>query len=235
MTSLKKEPARQRSLVGHDVVATILAGEILSGARPPGSRMPSAEELNDRFGISRVMVREIAKTLTAKGMIAGKSRVGTLVLPPSRWNWFDPDLLAWRVRIGLDADFRGHLMQMRLAVEPAAAALAATNHAAEHVVDLRKALNAMTQAGCDRDAFSEADLEFHVAVAVASGNPLFRSFASVIETALRASLAITTPLDEAAMNVTVARHAAIADAIEAGDGENAARAMLVVLNEARIA
>ena len=222
---------RPRSGYGHNAVAAALAAEILSGARQPGSRMPSADELFERFGVSRVVMREVAKTLTAKGMIVGKSRVGTVVLPPANWNWFDADLLAWRVGIGLDEAFLRHLAQMRHAVEPAAAALAAAQHRSEHVSAMRRALHGMAQAGPDRRAFGEVDLDFHVAVALASGNPLFRSFASVIETALRAFLAITTPLDAAAMAVTVARHTLIADAIERGDAPGAAAAMKVVIDE----
>jgi DNA-binding FadR family transcriptional regulator len=222
---------RSRSVYGHDAVAARLAAEILSGARPPGSRMPSAEQLFERFGVSRVLVREVAKTLTAKGLIAGKSRVGTVVLPPSAWNWFDSDLLTWRVSVGLDQEFLRHLAQMRYAVEPAAAALAAEQHQAVHIRSMRQALGDMAQAGSDRRAFGEADLAFHIAIALGSGNPLFRSFAGVVETALRAFLGLTTPLDAFAMAQTVATHARIADAIEQRDAAGAGLAMKAVIDE----
>jgi DNA-binding FadR family transcriptional regulator len=215
---------------GHDEIVAILGSEILSGARAPGSRMPSAVELFQRFGVSRVLLREVTKTLAAKGMIVAKSRVGTHVLPPEHWNWFDPDVLAWRVRLGLDADFVARLAEMRRAVEPAGAALAARHRTPAHLDQMRTALDAMARAA-DRRAFVDADLEFHIAVSSASGNPLFRSFAGVVETALAASFTLSTPVDEAAAAENVARHRAIADAIEAGEADAAATAMLTVIDE----
>jgi DNA-binding FadR family transcriptional regulator len=216
---------------GHDEVAATLACEIIAGARPAGSRLPAVEEMYERFGVSRVMVREVTKTLTAKGLVSAKTKVGTLVLPPERWNWFDPDFLAWRVRVGLDAEFFDQLTQMRRAVEPKAAALAAEHSSASVIVDLRSALDAMACSGGGNREFAQADLRFHVTVGAASGNPLFRSFASVVETALAASLSLTAPLSEEAVATTVARHRLIVDAIEAGNPEHAAQAMLGVINE----
>ena len=216
---------------GHDQIAAVLGSEILSGARRPGSRMPSAAELNERFGVSRVLMREVIKTLAAKGMVASKSRVGTLVLDPSHWNWLDPDVLKWRVNLGLDASFLEHLAQIRCAVEPAAAALAARGQSAHHIEGLRAAVAQMAGAGSDRRLFAEADLQFHLLVSAASGNPLFRSFAAVIETALSASFALSSPTDEHASAQIADRHAAIVSAIEAQDADAAAKAMLQVIDE----
>ncbi|MCW3846513.1 FadR family transcriptional regulator [Sphingomonas sp. LB-2] len=220
-----------RHFSGHDEIAAILGSEILSGARAPGSRMPTLAEMFDRFGVSRVLMREVIKTLTAKGMVASKSRVGTHVLDPSHWNWFDPEVLAWRVRLGLDADFLVRLAEMRRAVEPAGAALAARHRTAEQLEHMRATLDAMAAAGNDRRAFAQADLDFHIAVSAASGNPLFRSFSGVVETALAASFSVSSPADPAAAAANVARHRTIADAIEAGDTEAAAHAMLTVIDE----
>ena len=193
--------------------------------------MPSADELFERFGASRVLMREVTKTLVAKGMIAAKSRVGTLVLPSEYWNWFDPDLLAWRVRLGFDEEFLMHLVQMRRAVEPAAAALAAEKRTDKHVTEIREALAAMARAQGDRRGFVEADLNFHIAVASASGNPLFRSFAAVVETALDAYFTLSTPITIDAMVDIVGKHTRIGDAIELRDPVAAAAAMLAVIDD----
>jgi DNA-binding FadR family transcriptional regulator len=220
----------QRTL-GHDEIAAILGSEILSGALPPGGRMPSLAHLFERFGVSRVLMREVMKTLAAKGLIASRSRVGTHVLAPEHWNWFDPDVLAWRVRLGFDAAFVAHLAEMRRAVEPAAAAAAARHHSAAQIAEMREAVEAMLRAGGDRRAFADADLAFHIAVAAASGNPLFRAFTGVVETALGAYFTLSTPVRSAALAANVARHAAIVEAVEAGDAERAARAMCSVIDE----
>jgi DNA-binding FadR family transcriptional regulator len=217
--------------VGHDDVVAILGSEILSGARAPGSRLPSPIELCERFDVSRAMLREVTKTLAAKGMITAKTRVGTRVLPPEYWNWFDPDVLSWRAHVGLDLEFVSELTEMRRSVEPMAARLAALRRTEGHVATMRDALSAMSAAGPDRRAFAEADLDFHIAVASASGNRLFRSLASVIETALGAYFSLSTPIQHSEMGDIVASHRSIVDAIEAGDADAAERAMIAVIDD----
>src|SRR6185437_8155949 len=103
----RKTPERLPAGSGwsHTAIAAALGGEILSGARPPGSRLPSVEEMNARFGVSRVVVREVIKTLTAKGLVASRTRVGTVVRDPEAWNWLDAEVLEWRVQMGLDQNF----------------------------------------------------------------------------------------------------------------------------------
>lgn len=217
--------------MGHDEIAATLACEIISGARPTGSRMPTVEEMNDRFGVSRVLMREVTKTLTAKGLIVAKSKVGTLVLPPRRWHWFDPDFLAWKVRIGLDVQFFRQLTDMRRAVEPAAARLAAQHGSQSQLEEMHRSLDAMRASGTNRSEFVKADVRFHVAIGGASGNPLFLSFASVVEAALSAALSLTAPLDEEDVAATAAMHARIADAIARRDPAAASQAMLDVIDE----
>lgn len=223
--------ARADRATGHNEIVAVLGSEILSGALLPGNRIPAEEELFDRFGASRVLMREVTKTLVAKGLVVAKSRVGTRVRPREYWNWLDPDVLSWRLRLGFDREFFEQLAQIRRAVEPAAAALAAERRTDDHLADMRSALEGMAGAGSDRRTFAEADLQFHIAVATASGNPLFRSFAGVIETALRAYFTLSAPIQSAAMDVIVQRHSLIADAIEQRDGEAAERMMLAIIDE----
>src|SRR3546814_17988571 len=74
-----------------------------------------------RFGVSRTVLREVFKTLTAKGLIVAKTRVGTTVLARSHWNFFDADILSWKVSQAFDLDFIRSLAEVRVAVEGAAA------------------------------------------------------------------------------------------------------------------
>ena len=110
---------------GQGDIAAALGGEILSGARKPGERMPSDADMLKTFGVSRVVTREVIKTLAAKGLVASRMKVGTVVLDPAHWNWLDADVLSWRANTGLDLDFLQHITDVRRAVEPTAAALAA--------------------------------------------------------------------------------------------------------------
>ncbi|WP_040849575.1 FadR/GntR family transcriptional regulator, partial [Nitrospirillum viridazoti] len=101
----------------------------------------------------------------------------------------------------------------------------------EQLADMRRAVARMAEPGHNRRSFAEADLAFHVAVSAASGNPMMRSLAAVIEAALLASFSLSSPVDETVLQQEVVdSHAAIADAIEAGDSAAAAHAMLAVID-----
>ena len=221
-------PAR---LSSQDNIAAVLGAEILSGARKPGDRMPSDAEMLKKFGVSRVVTREIIKTLAAKGMVTSKMKLGTIVLDPANWNWLDPDVLAWRVSLGMDVEFMAQITTVRRAVEPVAASLSARNRSRADIVKLREAIAAMAQAKDDRRQFAEADLRFHMAVGVVSRNPFFQSFTGVISTALSVVLAVNADADSPKMQArTVAEHAAVVDAIEDGDADAAAKAMLRIVD-----
>src|SRR3546814_9529203 len=70
--------------------------------------------------------------------VCSSDLVGTTVLDSSHWNFFDADVLSWKVSQGFDAHFRHDLTQVRLALEPAAAAEAAERRSDEDVADLRR-------------------------------------------------------------------------------------------------
>jgi DNA-binding FadR family transcriptional regulator len=223
--------AIERAMSSHDQIAAILGTEILRGIHVPGANMPPEPDLITRFQVSRTVMREVMKTLTAKGLVVSKTRIGTRVRDPVHWNFFDVDVLVWRVRIGLDDEFMRSLTEIRRALEPAAAALAAQRRSASDIAHLREYVQEMGRSGHGRQSFAEADLDFHLAIGTASGNPLMRSMASVIEAALVASFSHSSPVDDASDHeVTVNSHAAIVDAIEARDERAAAAAMLKVID-----
>jgi DNA-binding FadR family transcriptional regulator len=124
---------------------------------------------------------------------------------PVHWNFFDADVLAWRVRVGMDDEFTCSLTEIRRALEPAAAALAAKRRTVADIAQLRRHVSDMARSGHTRRSFAEADLAFHLAIGVATANPLMRSFASVIEAALVASFTCkpTPPLKRAGIRTGV--------------------------------
>ncbi len=220
------------ALSSHDQVARTLGAEIINGVYPPGSKIPGEAEILQRFGVSRTVLREVLKTLTAKGLIVSKTRVGTKVLPPSSWNMFDAQVLSWKMAGGLDEAFHAELTEIRLAIEPRAAALAARLRDPAAIAELRRAIDAMWQATATRREFATADLAFHQALGAASGNTLMRSISAVIETALVASFTMSSPINDPDLHhLNVSSHAAIVDAIEAGDEEGAAEATRAVIKD----
>jgi DNA-binding FadR family transcriptional regulator len=223
--------ALERAKSSHDQIAATLGTELLKGVHAPGANMPAEAELIERFRISRTVMREVMKTLAAKGFVISKTKVGTRVRDPVHWNYFDADVLAWRVRLGLDDEFMKSLTEVRRALEPAAAALAARRRSPTDIAHLRECVRRMARIDHTRQSFAEADLDFHLAIGSASGNPLMRSLASVIETALVASFAHSSPVDDAQDHeATVNGHAAIVDAIESGEEQAAFEAILNVID-----
>lgn len=221
-------PAR-RAHSNHGEVARTIGIDIIAGRYGEGSKLPGDAELTLLFGVSRPVLRESVKTLVAKGLLSTKARVGTVVRERAFWNMFDSDVLAWHLDAGIDKRFLRDLSDIRLAVEPRAAALAAERRSEEDLEVMRRAIAQMeSEPGASR-GFAEADLALHVAVATASGNPFMRSVGAVIEAALRSSFLLSAPGDVREHDIAVAAHERIVEAISERDAEAAAAAMTNVI------
>lgn len=199
---------------------------IVGGRFPEGSGLPGLPELIEEFGVSRTVLREALKTLSAKGLIEAKSRVGTRVLPRTRWNLFDPDVLAWHFEAGPDLGFLENLAEMRMAIEPEASALAAQRRTPEQAKGLLGWVDKMALRENTAESFARYDLEFHRAVADASGNRFMRAISALVELGLTAAFTISSPVeDQAAFDATVGIHRDIAEAIRDRHPEKARESM----------
>lgn len=215
----------------HSRVLWQLGTAIVRGDYPEGSILPSDTELLARFAVSRTVLREALKTLAAKGMIEARARIGTRVLPRQRWNLFDADVLAWHFEIGPDVALLRSLSEIRIGVEVESAALAAVRRSEEQAAALEACTIRMGEATTPQQ-FARTDLEFHRTVAEASGNPFMASISALVELALTAAFTISSPVeDDTAMVATVKAHGRIAEAIRAGDAEEARAAMKAVISE----
>ncbi|KAK0351522.1 hypothetical protein LTR94_024660 [Friedmanniomyces endolithicus] len=207
----------------HEQIVRALAADILTGRFAPGDKLPLEAELLERFGVSRTALRE--------GFLSVKTRVGTRVTDPVHWNYFDKEVLTWKVSGGMDAAFHRQLAEVRRAVEPAAAGLAAERRTDQDLAVMRSAIAAMRAEERSEYAFAQADLALHLAVGAASQNPMMRSLASVIETALLEVFTLSPPTRNLRLHgETVDAHERIVDCIEARDSQGAANAMLAVIN-----
>lgn len=176
------------------------------------------EEVADTHAVSRAVVREALKVLEAKGMVAASPRIGTQVRAESEWDLLDPAVIRWRARGSAAAAQFNELLQVRGAIEPLAARLASEAVLADRLIALRDAVEAMSAATVEQNwhAFTEADVAFHRALLVASGNQVVAQLGEPIEAALRVrhALNLVPPvLTEGA----VADHRAIVDAITNSD------------------
>lgn len=205
---------------------------IVSGRQKPGSLLPGDSELIERYRVSRTVLREALKTLSAKGLLQAKARIGTRVRPRDDWNFFDPDVLIWHARLGFAPDFLGHLGEMRMALEPEAAALAALRRTPEQLEAIWRFVYRMAAPGIAPQEFVQADLGLHLAIAEAANNPFFQSISTLIEVALVAMLTVSSPVENVErLARSVAQHRAIVEGIDAKKPEAARAAMRAVVQQ----
>ncbi len=199
-------------------------GLALTSGHYPSGTVLRLDELTAKYGVSRTVGREAVRVLEALRMVRSRPKVGMIVLPVTEWNLFDPQLIRWRLA---GADRRGllkQLSQLRAAVEPVAAALAATEASAEQCTELLRLAGVMRKRAVagDLPGFVEADVAFHRSVFLASGNGLFVHVGDVTAQVLhgRAELQLMPPnLQTTALDW----HALVAEAVAAGDSVEAER------------
>ncbi|HEX8799566.1 MAG TPA: FadR/GntR family transcriptional regulator [Terriglobales bacterium] len=155
---------------------------ILGGALKPGDQLPAERELAQQFGVSRTAVREAVKCLREKGLLEAFSGKGTFVTnSTSQAIRQSLDLMT---RIGQPEGLM-HLVELRQILEPEIAALAAARMDDQLLTTMREAVYTMDNHLHDADIYIEADLDFHLAMAEAAGNPLVLSLLDSIVGLLR--------------------------------------------------
>jgi GntR family transcriptional regulator, galactonate operon transcriptional repressor len=180
--------ATGRSYLGgrrHSRVVQDLGSAIVRGRISPGAVMPTENELVEEYGVGRSALREGVKVLAGKGLLETRTSAGTRVRPRGSWNLLDPDVLHWRLNPETSQRDLAMVANLRVALEPGAARLAAesTDIAARRDVPVQMARLWATVD--DPEAFVEADLAFHHSVFVASGNELLIYIYDVVSEALR--------------------------------------------------
>ncbi|HVG48272.1 MAG TPA: FadR/GntR family transcriptional regulator [Rubellimicrobium sp.] len=230
MTQLFWRPhSSQVTRNSHAQVVDAIGADIIQGRLFQGSVLPRDEELASRFGVSRTVLREAVKTLTAKGLLVARSRVGTKVRPRDDWNMFDADVLRWHMEGGASRAFYADLSEMRLAIEPYAARLAARHASEDAIAAMRVTIESMAAAP-DRRSFAASDIELHRQVTKASANVFMQSVGALIETALLSSFWISSPAENPIVQSEVATdHGTIVEAIAARDADAAEAAMRHVI------
>jgi DNA-binding FadR family transcriptional regulator len=130
------------------------------------------------------VTREAVKMLTAKGLLSARPRQGTIVQPATSWNLFDTDVLRWLLERQFSVELLKQFNQLRVAIEPEAAALAARFATRAGYRQISAGLARMEAADRGHDDTLDADIAFHVAILRASGNPFYAQFRDMVATAL---------------------------------------------------
>lgn len=204
-------------------------GRAIVTGRFEQAAFPTEAELAKQHGVSRSVTREAVKMLTAKGLLSARPRQGTIVQPTSSWNLFDTDVLRWLLERQFSVELLKQFNQLRVAIEPEAAALAAQFAGLDDLQRIDRGLERMEAADRGLDDTLEADIAFHVAILRASRNPFYAQFRDVVGTALRTSIRFTNRIKGRAANV--ADHAAVRHAIVARDPDAARAAMRSLIGD----
>lgn len=172
-------------------VAETLGSAIIRGEYNAQNRVPSEAVLCEQMHVSRSAAREAVKSLAAKGLISSRARQGIRIQPESEWNLFDTDILRWIRDSNPSVYLLKEFTELRVAVEPEAAKLAAQQQDKEQIGKIAAALERMRLAENGLDDPLESDIEFHLSILNASGNRFFMQLGRIIDTTLRVSIRFT--------------------------------------------
>jgi GntR family transcriptional repressor for pyruvate dehydrogenase complex len=142
---------------------------IEAGDLKVGDQLPSERELAEQFAVSRIAVREAVKTLREKGLVKIKPGKGTFIT--NRTSDVVRSSLSMLMKFG-SMDGSANLVEVREILEPEIAALAATRISKEQIAAMSNAVDVMEGALDKVDVFVESDLDFHLALAHATQNPI---------------------------------------------------------------
>jgi len=205
-----------------DMLADALRSRILAGEWAAGETLPAERDLVDSSGLSRASVREALRILGGEGLIATRAgRGGGSVVRQPTSEGIDRSvrLFIRGQRMGFSA-----LVEAREAIEPAVSRLAA-RHRTEEDLERLEAIQKKLAGSRNRTRFLRANVDWHVAVAQASHNPLLLAFMSAIAQEILAWTADEGFNTETIVAATIRSHAQIIAAIRKQDEDAAARRM----------
>ena len=216
--------AIDRTKLYASIVEQILEG-IESGAFPPGSALPAERILAARLGVSRSSVREAIRVLEHAGLLDVRTGSGTYVTDPG-----PPKVAMLRAQAALTGEQSPiDVMAARRAVEPTCAGSAAAQRHARDLDAIRASVELQSRLLDAGEDAAAADLDFHLAVATATHNPvllmLVERLAEIMRRSPWSDLKHASRRDPAGGERDVEEHLAVLAAIERRDGSEAAQAM----------
>jgi DNA-binding FadR family transcriptional regulator len=213
-----------------NLVLDTLGREICAGTTKAGATF-TTESLEERFQVSRSVVREALHALESMGLVVSKRRIGVRVQPSTQWNVYDLQIIRWRLAGPDRAAQLRSLTELRAAIEPAAARLAAHRAPLSGASDLVGLAGRLWAAGREGDstAFLQLDMQFHALVLDMGGNEMFSTLHDLVDEVLSGrtqyGLMPRFPAPEA-----LQLHVDTATAIQAGNADAAAAAMVAIMD-----
>lgn len=204
---------------------SVLQGQIRSGHFRPGQRLPSERALSEVLGVSRPTVREAVQALSAMNVLEVRHGSGIYVSSLDFNDLLEPVEFA----LELSEPTVRSLFEVRLALEPLAAELAAQRATGEQLVMLQDCLRRTSKPRVSRRELLELDVELHRLIVEASANELLGSVARSLSVLGRKSRELTVQRP-GALQRSVAEHRAIVEAIVGRQAKQARQAMADHLN-----
>jgi DNA-binding FadR family transcriptional regulator len=199
-----------------------IATSIRGGQWAPGARLPTEQALMSAMGVSRTVVREAVAALRADGLVTTRQGSGAFVADATR--------MPFRINSeGLRSiEDVLEVMELRLAIEVEAAALAAERITPARLAPIRRALRSIDAALRKGEGAVTEDFAFHCAIARASGNAKIAELLEFLghhiipRQSVRVSL--TTPAEQRRYLTRIQEeHGRIFNAIRNGDSAEARR------------
>jgi len=205
----------------------IVSGEI------PGGVVLRTQDLQERFDVSRSVIRDALRSLKSMNLVQATRSVGITIREAHEWDMFSTDVIRWRLA---SPDWRRQLQSLavvRAAIEPVAAGLAARMPTHGDVgSELARIALLMKEAGeqGDLEVTLDADLRFHLLILRNCGNEMLAALDEVVEQVLRARHELHLR-PEHPREVPKVLHQLVATAIQEGDAAAAESAMRLLVAE----
>jgi DNA-binding FadR family transcriptional regulator len=230
VAGIKGPVLRLRGL--HGQLLDDLGVAVCTGKLAPGTTL-TIDDIESEYGVSRSVVRETVRVLESMGLLTSRRRVGIVVRESSFWNLYDPQVLRWNLESPNRVQQLTELIELRAAIEPEAAALAAGGMTRPEASDLVTIAGKLWAAGYDGDddAFLALDIQFHEFVLAHSGNRMFAQLGEVVAAVIRGRTEYGF-VPNHPHNEPLQWHVDVASAIQRGDSEGARAAMLSITRRA---
>ncbi len=204
-----------------------LARQIVEGALKPNDILPNELALAREYGVSRTTIRDVLRSLEEKGLLERKTYVGTRVRSIHSWNLLDDEVLNWSCGVMSQRRFFSSLMELRMIIEPQAAALAAIRANDADLQAIQDSFNWMNID--DQRIDPKGDVAFHQGIIKASGNMFVAQFGGAIRAALYHTIFLS---GKEAINQpgSIENHRQVVNAIENRDARSAYAIMTRILN-----
>ncbi|MER9934398.1 FadR/GntR family transcriptional regulator [Mesorhizobium sp. M0088] len=203
-----------------DSVASRIRSDITSGAHAKGDKLPTEHELSEKYGVSRPIVREAIGILKRDGLVATRQGLGAFVIETKEMAF---RLAGVDLTDALDVE---NIIELLMAVESAATALAAERRSAKQLAAIEMQLHAIQRAFDSDEAGVEEDMAFHREIVDACGNPHFKEMSNFLESHVRNFIrkARASSLRNALLSQVQEEHIAIFNAIAEGNPQEARKA-----------